>query len=142
MPPMLTEATTPPLDLLLVGGTVVDPSQGLHERKAIGIAQGRIVLVEDSIPQARARRVVDCSGLIVTPGLVDLHVHVYEGASHYGIDVDATCLMTGATTVLDLGSAGAWAFSGVRPSVIDVAQTPGYAPPKPSPPGMGSPGVG
>src|SRR5687768_3629872 len=73
MPPMLTEATTPPLDLLLVGGTVVDPSQGLHAKKDVGIFQGRIAFVEDSIPQARARQVVDCSGLIVTPGLVDLH---------------------------------------------------------------------
>jgi dihydroorotase len=74
--PMLTEATTPPLDLLLTGGTVVDPSQGLHAQKDIGIAQGRIAFVEDQIPTARARKVVDCSGLIVTPGLVDLHVHV------------------------------------------------------------------
>ena len=78
------------LDLLLIGGTVIDPSQDLHAPKEIGIAQGRIVLLEDSIPRARARRVVDCSGLIVTPGLVDLHVHVYEGASHYGIEVTFT----------------------------------------------------
>ena len=120
---MLTEATTPPLDLLLVGGTVVDPSQGLHARKDVGLAQGRVALVEDSIPQARARQVVDCSGLIVTPRLVDLHVHVYEGASHYGIEVDSTCLATGATTVLDLGSAGAWTFSGFRRQVIDVGSS-------------------
>ncbi|MFN8637475.1 MAG: amidohydrolase/deacetylase family metallohydrolase [Chloroflexota bacterium] len=142
MVPMLTEATTPPLDLLLVGGTVVDPSQGLHAPKEIGIAQGRIVLVEDAIPRARAREVVDCTGLIVTPGLVDLHVHVYEGASHYGIDVDATCLQTGATTVLDLGSAGAWTFSGFRRSVIDVAQARVYALLNLSTTGMVSPVVG
>ena len=61
---------------------------------------------------ARARKVVDVASFYVTPGLVDLHVHVYEGASHYGIEVDSTCLQTGATTVLDLGSAGAWTFSG------------------------------
>ena len=64
---MLTEATTPPLDLLLVGGAVVDPSQGLHARKDVGLAQGRVALVADSIPAARARHVVDCSSLIVTP---------------------------------------------------------------------------
>jgi dihydroorotase len=142
MPPMLTEATTPPLDLLLTGGTVVDPRQGLHAQKDIGIAQGRIALVEDRIPTARAREVVDCSGLIVTPGLVDLHVHVYEGASHYGIEVDSTCLQTGATTVLDLGSAGAWTFSGFRRSVIDVAQTRVYALLNLSTTGMVSPIVG
>jgi predicted amidohydrolase len=118
---MLTEAETPPLDLLLTGGTVVDPSQGLHAKKDVGMAQGRIVLVEDAVQKARARQIVDCADLIVTPGLVDLHVHVYEGASHYGIEVDSTCLQTGATTVLDLGSAGAWTFSGFRRQVIDNA---------------------
>jgi dihydroorotase len=140
--PRLTEATTPPLDLLLTSGTVVDPGQGLHARKDIGMAQGRVVLVEDSIPRARARQVVDVSDLIVTPGLVDLHVHVYEGASHYGIEVDSTCLATGATTVLDLGSAGAWTFSGFRRSVIDVAQTRVYALLNLSTTGMVSPVVG
>jgi dihydroorotase len=139
---MLTEAETPPLDLLLTGGTVVDPSQGLHARKEIGIAQGRIALVEDSIPIARARQVVDCHDLIVTPGLVDLHVHVYEGASHYGIEVDSTCLATGATTVLDLGSAGAWTFAGFRRQVIDTAQTRVYALLNLSTTGMISPIVG
>jgi dihydroorotase len=139
---MLTEATTPPLDLLLVGGTVVDPSQGLHARKDVGLAQGRVALVEDSVPQARARQVVDCSGLIVTPGLVDLHVHVYEGASHYGIEVDSTCLATGATTVLDLGSSGAWTFAGFRRQVIDVSETRVYALLNLSTLGMVSPIVG
>jgi dihydroorotase len=139
---MLSEAENPPLDLLLVGGTVVDPSQGLHAKKEIGIAQGRIVLVEDAIQRARARQVVDCADLIVTPGLVDLHVHVYEGASHYGIEVDSTCLQTGATTVLDLGSAGAYTFSGFRRSVIDTAQTRVYALLNLSTLGMVSPLVG
>jgi dihydroorotase len=139
---MLTEAETPPLDLLLTGGTVVDPSQGLHARKDVGIAHGRVVLIEDAIPTARARQVVDCSDLIVAPGLVDLHVHVYEGASHYGIEVDATCLATGATTVLDLGSAGAWTFAGFRRQVIDASQTRVYALLNLSTLGMVSPLVG
>jgi dihydroorotase len=139
---MLTEAETPPLDLLLAGGTVVDPSQGLHAQKDVGIAQGRVTLVEDTLPQARARQVIDCSDLIVTPGLVDLHVHVYEGVSHYGIEVDSTCLATGATTVLDLGSAGAWTFPGFRRQVIDTAQTRVYALLNLSTLGMISPKVG
>jgi hypothetical protein len=102
---MLTEATTTPLDLLLTGGTVVDPSQGLHAQKDIGIAQGRIAFLEDKIPVARARQVIDCSSLIVTPRLVDLHDHAYDGASHYGIQVASTYLQTGATTVLHPGAA-------------------------------------
>jgi len=139
---MLTEAETPPLDLLLTGGTVVDPSQDLHARKDVGLAQGRVTLVEDASPTARARQVVDVSGLIVTPGLVDLHVHVYEGASHYGIEVDSTCLATGATTVLDLGSSGAWTFNGFRRQVIDPAETRVYALLNLSTMGMISPIVG
>jgi predicted amidohydrolase len=54
---MLTESTTAPLDLLLTGGTVIDPSQGLHATKDVGLAQGRVALVEDAIPTARARTV-------------------------------------------------------------------------------------
>lgn len=113
--------------MLLKGGTVVDPSQGLHVRKDLGLANGLVARVDDDIPVATARETLDMSGLIVAPGLVDLHVHVYEGVSHYGIDVDSTCLATGATTVLDLGSAGAQTFPGFRRHVIDVAHTRVYA---------------
>ena len=114
-------------DLLLKGGTVVDPSQGLHGRKDVALAGGLVAAIEDDIPTTAAGETLDVAGLIVTPGLVDLHVHVYEGVSHYGIDVDSTCLATGATTVLDLGSAGAQTFPGFRRQVIDAAQTRVYA---------------
>lgn len=67
--------------------------------------------------------VLDACGLLVTPGLIDLHVHVYYGASHYGIEPDPHCLATGTTTVVDAGSAGALTFAGFRKYVIEVAQT-------------------
>ena len=61
------------------------------------------------------------------PGLIDLHVHVFSGVSHYGIDVDPTCLARGVTTVLDAGSSGALTFPGFRKFIIDVSQTRLYA---------------
>src|SRR5205807_4470393 len=67
--------------------------------------------------------VVDARGLLVTPGLIDLHVHAYYGASHYGIEPDPHCLATGTTTVVDAGSAGALTFTGFRKYVIEVAET-------------------
>lgn len=76
-----------------------------------------------SIPERNAKRVVDARDLIVTPGLIDFHVHVYEGVSHYGVDVDATCLERGVTTVVDAGSAGAETFPGFLAYVIGHART-------------------
>ena len=125
--PQSSEAGPVRYDLLLKGGTVVDPSQGLHARKDVAIAGGRVAAIEDDVPTVAARETLDVTGLIVTPGLVDLHVHVFEGVSHYGIDVDSTCLATGATTVLDFGSAGAQTFPGFRRQVIDTARTRVYA---------------
>jgi dihydroorotase len=70
---------------------------------------------------------VDAGGLLVTPGIVDIHVHVFEGVSHYGVDADDNCLHKGVTSVLDAGSAGAQTFPGFREYVIDVVKTRVYA---------------
>ncbi len=64
-------------DLLLAGGTVIDPSQGLHAPADVAIAGGRIAAVGPSLPRAAAARVVDVAGTLVVPGLIDLHTHVY-----------------------------------------------------------------
>ena len=63
-------------DLLISGGTVVDPSVGLHERRDVAVRDGVIAAVAPSIERAEAREVMDAGGLIVTPGLVDLHTPV------------------------------------------------------------------
>ena len=110
-------------DLLVKGGIAVDPSQGLHEKRDIAIANGMIESVEKEISLDQARQTIDASGLIVTPGMIDLHVHVYKGVSHYGIDADAHSLAHGVTTVLDAGSSGADTFEGFRRYVVNVSAT-------------------
>jgi dihydroorotase len=110
-------------DLLIKGGTVIDPAQQLHAVKDVAFAGGVVVAVGDDLPKTEAREVLDAGGRIVAPGMIDIHVHVFPGVSHFGIEPDATCLARGATTVVDAGSAGADTFPGFRKYVIDVSAT-------------------
>ena len=110
-------------ELIIKNGTVVDPAQDIHARKDVAFANGRVSAVSDDIPTSEAREVLDAEGCFVTPGLIDLHVHVFYGVSHFGIEPDPTCLARGATTVVDAGSAGADTFPGFRKYVIDVSDT-------------------
>ena len=110
-------------ELLIKNGTLIDAAQGIHARQDIGFANGHVAAVSDNIPISEAREVLDANGCFVTPGLIDLHVHVFYGVSHFGIEPDSTCLARGATTVVDAGSAGADTFPGFRKYVIDVSDT-------------------
>jgi hypothetical protein len=76
------------LDLLIRGGIVVDPAQGLHAARDVSFRDGEVAAVSAPDANLGARRVVDARGKLVTPGLIDLHVHVFEGVSHYGIPPD------------------------------------------------------
>ncbi len=110
-------------ELLIKNGTLIDAAQGIHGHQDIGFANGHVAAVSDDIPTSEAREVLDANGCFVTPGLIDLHVHVFYGVSHFGIEPDSTCLARGATTVVDAGSAGADTFPGFRKYVIDVSDT-------------------
>ena len=110
-------------DLLIRGATLVDPAQRLHAARDIAIADGRITAVAEEIFEEEAETVVQAAGMLVTPGLIDLHVHVYWGVSHYGIHPDPHCVARGATTVYDAGSSGADTFPGFKRYVIDVSAT-------------------
>lgn len=110
-------------DILIKNGVVIDPSQGLHEKRDIAITKGKIESMEKDISSDKAREIIDASEHIVTPGLIDIHVHVYPGVSHYGIDADTHALAHGVTTVMDAGSSGADTFEGFRRYVVNVSDT-------------------
>ena len=110
-------------DLLIKNGVVIDPSQGLHEKRDIAITKGKIESMEKDISSDKAREIIDAAEHIVTPGLIDIHVHVYPGVSHYGIDADTHALAHGVTTVMDAGSSGADTFEGFRRYVVNVSDT-------------------
>lgn len=110
-------------DLLLKGGTLIDPAQGIHARRDVAFAEGKVAAVGENLPSADARQTLDATGRLVAPGMIDLHVHVFWGVSHYGIEPDPTCLARGATTVVDAGSAGADTFPGFRKFIIEVSAT-------------------
>lgn len=105
-------------DIVIVGGEVVDPGGGNIGRFDVAIRDGVVAAVEPSIPADGARRVIDASGQVVTPGLVDLHTHVYWGATFWGIEADPVAARTGVTTWLDVGSAGAYSFPGFREWIV------------------------
>jgi dihydroorotase len=109
-------------ELVIVGGTVIDPGTGLSARRDVAIAGGRIVAVEPDLGSMPSRQVLDAAGQLVVPGLVDLHVHVYWGVADLSIEADPTCLGRGATTVVDAGSAGANTFPGFRRSVVEASR--------------------
>jgi dihydroorotase len=84
-------------------------------------------MIDPAAGSVEARQIVDVVGQFVVPGLIDFHVHVFPGVSHFGILPDPTCLSRGVTTVLDFGTAGGLIFDGFRRYVIDEAQTRVYA---------------
>jgi dihydroorotase len=111
-------------DLIVRGGRVIDPSQDLDAIVDIGIIGPRVAAIGTGLLAKGVRNgVVDASGLLVTPGWVDLHTHVYWGVAPLGVDADTHCLQRGVTTAVDAGSAGASTFPGFKRYVIDVAAT-------------------
>jgi dihydroorotase len=153
---LLAKAQAPDLqtqryDLLLKGGHVIDPANGLDAKMDVGVSLGRIAAVEKDIPANQAGKVVDVSGLYVTPGLIDIHYHVGHGGAPlnwfapdspnhevlpaaalastdpraqlvpYGIPADLA-LQSGVTTIVDAGSAGADTFLQEKEEVIDHAK--------------------
>jgi dihydroorotase len=114
-------------DLLIKGGTVVDPSQNLHALLDVAVKDGKIQQVAQDIPADGSRNVISAKGRIVAPGLIDVHVHVFEGVGPTGVNADQYCLGRGVTTAVDAGSAGYFAIAGFRQYVIKPSATRVYA---------------
>ncbi len=110
-----------PFDLLVKGGEVIDPGGGHHGRLDVGVRDGRVAAVDRDLPAEAAGHVLDAAGHLVTPGLVDLHTHVYPGVSYWGVDADALAARGGVTTLADAGSAGAYTLPGLRRLVVEAA---------------------
>lgn len=125
--PAGVRAQNQPYDLLIRGGRVIDPSQSLSAVRDIAVTDRKIASVAENIAASQARVVIDARGKLVTPGLVDIHVHVYDGVAPLGIPADPNCIAKGATTVVDAGSAGAATFPGLRRMVIQNAETRVFA---------------
>jgi len=106
-------------DLLLKGGRVMDPSQGLDGTYDVAFEGGEVAAVKAGIDSREARDVRDVSGKIVGPGLIDLHTHVYWGGTSLGVDADTIARRSGTTTFVDAGSAGAGNLAGFRKHVIE-----------------------
>ena len=114
-------------DLLIAGGRVIDPAQSLSVVRDVAILHGRIARIDENIPRAQARQVFDATDKIVTPGLIDLHSHVYEYGTPLGVNSDLVGNQSGVTTIVDGGTTGASMFPGFRKFVIEGARTRIYA---------------
>lgn len=126
-PAASTAAPAASYDLLIAGGRVVDPAQKISAERDVAIVGGRIARIAANIPPSQARQVYDAKGKLVTPGLIDLHTHVYKYGITLNVDSDVVGFQSGATTVVDCGSTGSGTFQGFRKYVIDSAATRIYA---------------
>jgi dihydroorotase len=132
---LAAQAQAPHYDLLLKGGHVIDPANDVDRVADVAISAGKIAAVAESIPASAAEKVVDVSGLYVTPGLIDIHFHVGHGGAPLnwfapearsrtaplGVPADLA-LAAGVTTVVDAGTAGADTFLQEKDEVIDHAK--------------------
>ena len=109
-------------ETVIKGGHVIDPARGVDDINDIGIADGKIVEIGPDLDTSGARAVFDASGQIVTPGLIDLHTHIYWGATFWGIEADPVAARTGVTTWLDVGSAGSFSFPGFRRYIVEPSK--------------------
>ncbi|MEQ8965882.1 MAG: amidohydrolase/deacetylase family metallohydrolase [Azospirillaceae bacterium] len=107
-------------DLVLAGGHVVDPAAGLDAVRDVAFADGRVAAVEPSIDPDAAKTVRRVDGAIVTPGLIDLHTHVYWGATSLSVAAEPIARRSGATTFVDAGSAGAGTIDGFRAFIVEA----------------------
>ncbi|MEX2300840.1 MAG: amidohydrolase/deacetylase family metallohydrolase [Bryobacterales bacterium] len=122
-PQQVTAAEPVVYDVLLKGGHVIDPKNGRNARLDIAIVGGRIHRVAEHLPPAQARKVVDVSDYIVTPGLIDIHAHYDVSGPSLSLNPDHNSLRNGVTTAVDAGTSGWKRFEEFKKDTIDRAET-------------------
>lgn len=111
-------------DLLLKGGHVVDPAQGVDGAMDIAVSDGRIVAVEADIARDATAEVIDASGCVVIPGMIDTHAHVYEHVGgRFGLNPDMVGVHSGVTTLIDQGGPSCMTFAGFRHYIAERAES-------------------
>lgn len=110
-------------DLVLKGGWVIDPSQSINGRFDVAIRNNKIAAIAAKLPNYRAKQTLAVDNLLVCPGFIDLHTHVYEWVTDFGLCADDVGINAGVTTVVDQGSCGFDTFANFKATVIDKAQT-------------------
>lgn len=115
-------------DVVLRGGRVIDPASGLDGVADVAIRDGNIAAVQPAIAKRDARKSVDVTGRIVTPGLIDTHAHVYQYVTgSFGMNPDLVGIRSGVTTVIDQGGAAPLTIQGFRKFIVEPAVTRVYA---------------
>src|SRR5579863_4694854 len=111
-------------DLLLRGGRVICPASGIDGARDVAIRNGKIAAVQANILPASARQVVDVSGKLVLPGLIDTHAHVYQYVTgRFGMNADMVGVQSGVTTVVDQGGPSCMTLPGFRHFIAEPAET-------------------
>ena len=117
-------------DLLLKGGTVIDPASGTNESLDVAISGTKVAAIAKKIPSSEAKKVIDVSGLIVAPGLIDIHTHLFTGGKtdtfadgNLSVMADAFSFRSGITTMVDAGTSGWNNFEKFKTNVIEKSQT-------------------
>ncbi len=113
-------------DLLLKKGLVIDSTQGIHGIVDVAISSDKIALISQNIPSSQAKRVINTSGKIITPGLIDDHVHCYRNMLEIGVSPDRAGVNSGVTTIVSAGCAGPATLSGFRKFITKPAKTNVY----------------
>ena len=114
-----------PYDIVLSGGTVIDPATGLNGRYDVAIAGGKIAAIEPDLSQAPAREKIDVTGKIVTAGMIDTHAHVYEHVTgRFGLNPDMVGVRSGVTTLIDQGGPSCMTIGGFRHYLVETVEEP------------------
>src|SRR5882762_9856630 len=110
-------------DLVLKGGNVLDPSTGLDGVLDVAVQNGVIARIAPDIAASEATRICEVRGKLVTPGLIDLHAHIFEGVNRTGVNPDLAGVHSGVTTIVDAGSSGAATFGAFPRHIIPSCAT-------------------